>query len=109
LPVIEHCAEDMMAFLPMLGRARLLRMWGGVMDMSMDGSPFIDKTHIEGLYFNGGWCYGGFKATPASGDCYAHLLAKDEPHPLAANFRLDRFMRGQIIDEKGVGAQPNQH
>ena len=109
LPVIEHCAEDMMAFLPMLGRARLLRMWGGVMDMSMDGSPFIDKTHIEGLYFNGGWCYGGFKATPASGDCYAHLLAKDEPHPLAANFRLDRFMRGQIIDEKGVGAQPNLH
>ena len=109
LPVIEHCAEDMMAFLPMLGRARLLRMWGGVMDMSMDGSPFIDKTHIEGLYFNGCWCYGGFKATPASGDCYAHLLAKDEPHPLAANFRLDRFMRGQIIDEKGVGAQPNQH
>ena len=109
LPVIEHCAEDMMAFLPMLGRARLLRMWGGVMDMSMDGSPFIDKTDIEGLYFNGGWCYGGFKATPASGDCYAHLLAKDEPHPLAANFRLDRFMRGQIIDEKCVGSQPNQH
>ena len=109
LPVIEHCAEDMMAFLPMLGRARLLRMWGGVMDMSMDGSPFIDKTDIEGLYFNGGWCYGGFKATPASGDCYAHLLAKDEPHPLAVNFRLDRFIRGQIIDEKGVGAQPNQH
>ena len=109
LPVIEHCAEDMMAFLPMLGRARLLRMWGGVMDMSMDGSPFIDKTDIEGLYFNGGWCYGGFKATPASGDCYAHLLAKDDPHPLAVNFRLDRFIRGQIIDEKGVGAQPNQH
>lgn len=109
LPIIEHCAEDMMAFLPMLGRARLLRMWGGVMDMSMDGSPFIDKTHIEGLYFNGGWCYGGFKATPASGDCYAYLLAKDEPHPLAADFRLDRFLRGQIIDEKGVGAQPNQH
>ena len=53
-----------MAIMPMIGRARLLRMWGGVMDMSMDGSPFIDKTHIDGLYFNGGWCYGGFKATP---------------------------------------------
>ena len=109
LPVIEHIAEDMMAMMPMLGRARLLRSWGGVMDMSMDGSPFIDKTHIAGLYFNGGWCYGGFKATPASGWCYAHLLAKDEPHPMAQAFRLDRFRHGIIIDEKGVGAQPNQH
>ena len=109
LPVIEHCAEDMMAMLPMLGRARLLRSWGGVMDMSMDGSPFIDKTHIDGLYFNGGWCYGGFKATPSSGFCYAHLLAKDEPHPTAAGFKLDRFIHGNIIDEKGVGPQPNLH
>ncbi len=109
LPVIEHVAEDIMAMMPMLGRARLLRSWGGVMDMSMDGSPFIDKTHIEGLYFNGGWCYGGFKATPASGICYAHLMAKDEPHPNAAAFRLDRFRHGNIIDEKGVGPQPNMH
>lgn len=109
LPVIEHVAEDMMAMIPALGRARLLRMWGGVMDMSMDGSPFIDKTHIPGLYFNGGWCYGGFKATPASGYCYAHLLAKDEPHPTARQYRLDRFMRGNAIDEKGAGAQPNLH
>lgn len=109
MPVIEHVAEDMMAFLPFLGRARLLRSWGGVMDMSMDGSPFIDKTHVGGLYFNGGWCYGGFKATPASGLCYAHLLAKDEPHEVATGFRLDRFLRGQIVDEKGVGPQPNLH
>ena len=109
LPVIEHVAEEMMAMMPMLGRARLLRSWGGVMDMSMDGSPFIDKTHIEGLYFNGGWCYGGFKATPASGMCYAHLLATDTPHPNATAFRLDRFRHGIIIDEKGQGAQPNQH
>ena len=79
------------------------------MDMSMDGSPFIDKTPIEGLYFNGGWCYGGFKATPASGLCYAHLLAKDEPHTNAEAYKLDRFKRGAIIDEKGQGAQPNLH
>ena len=79
------------------------------MDMSMDGSPFIDKTHIDGLYFNGGWCYGGFKATPASGFCYAHLLAKDEPHPTATQMRLDRFMTGNLIDEKGMGNQPNLH
>jgi len=109
LPTVEDVCEGGMAIMPMIGRARLLRMWGGVVDMSMDGSPFIDKTHIEGLYFNGGWCYGGFKATPASGWCCAHLLARDEPHPLAAAYRLDRFARGAMIDEKGMGAQPNLH
>ncbi|MFQ5621777.1 MAG: sarcosine oxidase subunit beta family protein [Paracoccaceae bacterium] len=109
LPVVEDVCEGGMAIMPMIGRARLLRMWGGVVDMSMDGSPFIDRTHVDGLYFNGGWCYGGFKATPASGYCYAHLLAKDEPHPTATEFRLDRYRRGAMIDEKGVGAQPNLH
>ncbi len=109
LPVVEDVCESGMAIMPMIGRARLLRMWGGVMDMSMDGSPFIDKTHIDGLYFNGGWCYGGFKATPASGYCFAHLLAKDAPHEVATAFRLDRFQRGYMIDEKGMGAQPNLH
>ena len=109
LPAIEDVCEGGMAIMPMIGRARVLRMWGGVIDMSMDGSPFIDKTHIKGLYFNGGWCYGGFKATPASGWCYAHLLAKDSPHPVATEFLLDRFKRGHLIDEKGMGAQPNLH
>lgn len=109
LPVVEDVCEGGVALMPMIGRARLLRMWGGIMDMSMDGSPFIDKTSIPGLFFNGGWCYGGFKATPASGWCYAHLLATDNPHPTATELRLDRFMTGRMIDEKGVGAQPNLH
>ena len=109
LPVVEDVCEGGMAIMPMIGRARLLRMWGGVMDMSMDGSPFIDKTDIEGLYFNGGWCYGGFKATPASGYCYAHLLATDTPHPVARGYKLNRFRTGNLIDEKGQGAQPNLH
>ncbi len=109
LPVVEDVCEGGMAIMPMIGRARLLRMWGGVMDMSMDGSPFIDKTHIDGLFFNGGWCYGGFKATPASGYCYAYLLATNRPHETATKFRLDRFRRGLPIDEKGQGAQPNLH
>jgi methylglutamate dehydrogenase subunit A len=109
LPVIEDVAEGGMALMPMIGRARLLRAWGGIMDMSMDGSPFIDRTGIQGLYFNGGWCYGGFKATPASGFCFAHLIARDEPHPTATAYRLDRFRRGAMIDEKGQGAQPNLH
>ena len=79
------------------------------MDMSMDGSPIIDKTDIKGLYLNCGWCYGGFKATPGSGWCFAHLIAKDETHPNAKALRLDRFATGHVIDEAGTGAQPNLH
>ena len=109
LPVVEDVCEGGMAILPNLGRLRLLRMWGGIMDMSMDGSPIIDKTPIENLYFNGGWCYGGFKATPASGLCYAHLLATDTPHDTATAYRFDRFEKGLMIDEKGQGNQPNLH
>jgi sarcosine oxidase subunit beta len=109
LPVVEDVCSGGMAIMPMIGRARLLRSWGGIMDMSMDGSPFIDRTQVDELYFNGGWCYGGFKATPASGYCYAHLLATDNYHDVATEFKLDRFLRGAMIDEKGVGAQPNLH
>ena len=109
LPIVEDVCEGGMAIMPMIGRVRLLRQWGGIMDMSMDGSPIIDRTPIEGLYFNGGWCYGGFKATPASGYTFAHLLATDQPHECATAFRFDRFEKGLVIDEKGVGAQPNLH
>ncbi|ANT63215.1 sarcosine oxidase subunit beta (plasmid) [Salipiger sp. CCB-MM3] len=109
LPVVEDVAEGGMALMPMIGRARLLRSWGGIMDMSMDGSPIIDATPVDGLYLNAGWCYGGFKATPASGYAFAHLLATGRPHETAGAFRLDRFARGHLIDEKGAGAQPNLH
>lgn len=109
MPVVEDVLEGGMALMPMIGRARLLRSWGGIMDMSMDGSPIIDRTSIDGLYFNGGWCYGGFKATPASGYAFAHLLATDRSHETARAYRFDRFARGYLIDEKGVGAQPNLH
>jgi heterotetrameric sarcosine oxidase beta subunit len=109
LPTVEDVCEGGMALMPAIGRLRMLRSWGGLVDMSMDGSPIIDRTPIEGLSLNAGWCYGGFKATPASGWCFAHLLARDQPHPLAAAFRLDRFETGHLIDEKGQGAQPNLH
>jgi sarcosine oxidase subunit beta len=109
LPVVEDVIEGAMALWPALGRVRLLRQWGGVVDMSMDGSPIIDRTPVEGLFVNAGWCYGGFKATPASGWCFAHLIAQNESHPVAKHFRLDRFVSGDLIDEKGVGAQPNLH
>ncbi len=109
LPVVEDVLEGGMALMPRIGRARLLRSWAGLMDMSMDGSPIIDRTPVDGLYLNAGWCYGGFKATPASGYAFAHLLATDPPHETATAYRLDRFARGYVIDEKGVGAQPNLH
>jgi methylglutamate dehydrogenase subunit A len=109
LPTVEDVCEGGMALMPAIGRLRILRSWGGLVDMSMDGSPIMDKTPVDGLYLNAGWCYGGFKATPASGWCFAHLLARDEPHPLAAAYRLDRFETGHLIDEKGQGAQPNLH
>jgi heterotetrameric sarcosine oxidase beta subunit len=109
LPVVEDVMEGGMAIWPGLGRIRMLRQWGGLMDMSMDGSPIIDRTPVDGLYLNCGWCYGGFKATPASGWCFAHLIARDAPHETAAALRLDRYASGALIDEKGAGAQPNLH
>ena len=82
----------------------------GWRDGYVDGRiTFIDATGVPGLYFNGGWCYGGFKATPASGFCFAHLLATGQSHKVATAYRLDRFINGSMIDEKGQGAQPNLH
>jgi methylglutamate dehydrogenase subunit A len=109
LPTVEDVCEGGMAIMPSLGRLRIVRSWGGLVDMSMDGSPIIDRTSIEGLYLNAGWCYGGFKATPAAGWCLAHLVARDEPHSSAAAYRLDRYSSGRLIDERGAGAQPNLH
>jgi len=109
LPTVEDVCEGGVALMPMIGRARLLRSWGGIMDMTMDGSPIIDFTPVKNLFINAGWCYGGFKAVPAMGYCFAHLIARGAPHEVAAAYRLDRFAEGKMIDEKGVGAQPNLH
>lgn len=109
LPVVEDVASCAMTMFPSLGKLRLLRHWGGIMDMSMDGTPIISKTPVENLFLNGGWCYGGFKATPASGWCFAHTIATGQPHDLNAGFSLDRFERGYTIDEKGVGPVPRLH
>jgi sarcosine oxidase subunit beta len=109
LPVVRDVAALAVSLMPCLGRVRLLRHWAGVMDMSMDGSHIISKTPLDGLYLNAGWCYGGFKATPASGWCFAHLLARDQPDPLSVPFSLDRFARAATIDEAGVGPTPRLH
>jgi sarcosine oxidase subunit beta len=106
----EHVMEAGMTLMPMLGKARVLRSWGGIMDMSPDGSPIIDQSGIDGLFLNCGWCYGGFKATPGSGHCLAHLIATGQPHPAAEHFRLDRFRTGRgLMDEEATGAQHNLH
>ncbi|WP_420859478.1 sarcosine oxidase subunit beta family protein [Marivivens marinus] len=110
LPMVEHVMEAGMSLMPMIGKAKVLRSWGGIMDMSPDGSPIIDKTHVDGLFLNCGWNYGGFKAVPASGWCLAHLMATGKPHDVAAKYRLDRFETGRsIMDEEGKGSQHNLH
>lgn len=109
LPMVEHVMEAGMTLMPMLARARVLRSWGGIMDMTPDGSPIIDKTHIDGLFVDAGWNYGGFKAAPASGWCMAHLMATGQSHEVARRFRLDRFRTGHVMDEEGTGSQHNLH
>ena len=110
LPTAEHVMEAGMTLMPMIGKARLLRSWGGIMDMSPDGSPIIDHTGVEGLTVNCGWCYGGFKAVPGSGFATAHLVATGRPHESAAGLRLDRFRTGYgLMDEEGTGSQHNLH
>ncbi len=109
LPIYEDVMANTMAVMPCLGRVKLLRQWAGVMDMSMDGSPFITKTDVPGLYLNAGWCYGGFKATPGSGHVFAHTIAKDEPHHANRRLTLERYARGGQIDESGHGPFPKAH
>jgi sarcosine oxidase subunit beta len=103
LPLVEHVFAAGAAMMPSLSRLRALRSWGGVMDMTLDGSPIIGLTPIEGMMMTGGWCYGGFKATPGSGWCHAWTIAKGEPHPRNAAFTLDRFRTGHLLDERGAG------
>jgi sarcosine oxidase subunit beta len=102
-PKVQGVAECAVALMPCISRLRLVRHWGGIMDMTPDGSPFICKTGVPNLYLNGGWCYQGFKATPASGWCYAHTIANDDEHDLNRCFSLDRFERGNELDEHGIG------
>ncbi len=109
LPIMQDVMENTVALFPSFSRLRILRHWSGIVDMSMDGSPIIDVAPFDGLYINAGWCYGGFKATPAAGWCFAHTIANDKPHELNAAFSLDRFHRGHLIDERGTGPVPAHH
>ena len=109
LPVLEHVWSAGIAMMPSLSRLRSLRQWGGIMDMTFDGSPVIARAPIEGLTMTAGWCYGGFKATPASGWCHAWTIAKGRPHHLNEAFTLERFREGRLLDERGNGPFPWLH
>lgn len=109
LPMVEEVLSAGATIMPALSRLRVLRQWGGLIDMSMDGSPIISKMPLENFYLNGGWCYGGFKAIPAGGLITAHLVATGEPHELGLHFGLNRFKAGRTIDERGLGPYPWAH
>ncbi len=102
--VIESQMGALRDLFPIFSRLRMMRSWGGIVDTCPDASPIVSKTSIDGLYINGGWGTGGFKATPGSGWCFAHTIANDAPHPLNSAFSLDRFTTGQLVDEHGAAA-----
>ena len=104
LPVLEHQTAALIELYPIFSRLRMLRSWAGIVDICPDASPLITKTPIGGLYFNCGWGTGGFKATPGSGHVFAHTIANDSPHPIAAPFSLNRFSSGNLIDENLAAA-----
>ncbi|WHS62432.1 sarcosine oxidase subunit beta family protein [Pseudomonas sp. G2-4] len=100
--IIEHAAQAIIEMFPCFSRVRMNRQWGGIVDVSPDSCPIISKTEVRGLYVNGGWGTGGFKATPGSGHVFAHTIAHDQLHPLAEPFSLARFTSGHLIDEYGA-------
>jgi len=102
--IIEGTLKAILELYPIFSRLRMLRHWGGVVDICPDASPLISKTSIKGLYFNCGWGTGGFKATPGSGHLFAHTIAKDEPHSLNSAFNINRFVSGDLVDEHGAAA-----
>ena len=102
--IVEDTIMAIVELFPIFSRMKMLRHWGGIVDICPDASPIISKTHINGLYFNCGWGTGGFKATPGSGWVFAHTIANDQPHALNAPFSINRFSSGELVDEHGAAA-----
>ena len=102
--IVEDTITAVIELFPLFSRMKMLRHWGGIVDICPDASPIVSKTHINGLYFNCGWGTGGFKATPGSGWVFAHTIANDEPHKLNAPFTISRFSSGELVDEHGAAA-----
>ena len=104
LHILSHTLDAICEMFPMFTRMRMLRTWGGIVDVTPDRSPILSKTPIKGLYVNCGWGTGGFKATPGSANVFAHTIARDEPHRINAPFNLERFQTGRLIDEAAAAA-----
>ncbi|WP_298162630.1 sarcosine oxidase subunit beta family protein [Acidocella sp.] len=104
LHIPMHTLEAICELFPIFRRMRMMRNWGGIVDVTPDRSPILGKTPVPGLYVNCGWGTGGFKATPGSADLLAYTIAKDEPHPINAPFNLERFGAGRLIDEAAAAA-----
>ena len=102
--IVEDTIKAIVELFPLFSRMKMLRHWGGIVDICPDASPIISKTHINGLYINCGWGTGGFKATPGSGWVFAHTIANDQPHILNAPFNINRFSSGELVDEHGAAA-----
>ena len=102
--IVEDTIMAVVELFPLFSRMKMLRHWGGIVDICPDASPIVSKTHIDGLYFNCGWGTGGFKATPGSGWVFAHTIANDQPHELNAPFTINRFSSGELVDEHGAAA-----
>tara|TARA_B100001109_G_scaffold39902_1_gene31418 strand:- start:658 stop:1908 length:1251 start_codon:yes stop_codon:yes gene_type:complete len=102
--IVEDTIRAMVELYPVFGKMKMLRQWGGIVDICPDASPIISKCDIEGLFFNCGWGTGGFKATPGSANVFAHTIAKNEPHQINSAFNLDRFASGRLVDEHGAAA-----
>ena len=103
---LEEVVQSAVALLPQIGALRLLRQWAGTNDMTMDGSPLMDRLKWDNVFLNGGWCYGGFKAIPASGAAFARFVATGSAPDLIKPFALSRFASGHLLDEKGAGPFP---
>ena len=104
LHISSHALEAVCELFPAFRRLRMLRNWGGIVDVTPDRSPIVAKTPVPGLYVNCGWGTGGFKATPGSAHVFAHTMARDEPHPINAPFTIERFAEGNLIDEAAAAA-----
>ena len=103
-PALEHTVTALVETFPFISRLKMLRMWGGIVDMTGDRSPIISKTEVDGLYVNCGWGTGGFKSIPGSGFVFADTMANDRPHPIAEPFGLSRFAEGRLVDESVAAA-----
>ena len=99
LPLLEENVAALLEVFPAFSRLRLMRQWSGTVDITPDTTPIMGKTPVDNLYISGGWGTGGYKAIPAGGETMAYTIANEEPHALIAEFNLERFESGALIDE----------